>query len=150
GWGRKLRPFPLLLLLIGILLSFRSGRDVWFVVLVATPIIADAYTTEPSADRFSITRIQIVSCTGVLLLALIVIGWYRHLSQSDLESAVVEHYPVLAVTAVREHNYPGPLYNDYDWGGFLVWSLRTPPVSLDNRGALYGFERVEQSMKIWA
>lgn len=149
GWTRQLRPFPLLLLATGIFLSFRSRRDVWFIVTVATPIIAAAYSATPAMNRFSMTRMQVASCIGVLFTAFLIIGWQRDLSQPRLESVVAEYYPAAAVTAVQEHGYPGPLYNDFDWGGFLVWSLRTPPVFLDNRGNVHGDERIEQSLKTW-
>ena len=149
GWTRELRPFPLLLLATGIYLSFRTRRDLWFVVVAAIPIIAAAYATSPSLDRFTLTRRRIASCVGGLLIAFLILGWRRDLSPSHLESVVAENYPTAAVAAVHEHGYPGPLYNDYGWGGFLIWSLRTPLVSMDNRGPLYGIERVERSQKTW-
>ncbi len=150
GWSRKLRPFPLLLLASGIFLSFRTGRDLWFVVVAAIPIIAEASATVPATERFLITKVRAASCAGVLLIAFGGLAWRRDLSPAHLEAVVAEAYPAAAVAAVHAHDYQGPLYNDYNWGGFLIWSLRAPLVSLDNRGALYGVERVERFMKIWA
>ncbi len=149
GWSRALRPIPLLVLATGIFLSFRARRDVWFIVAVATPIIADAYTTMPSAARFPLTKLRIASCAGLLLFALFVAGWHRDLSQAHLEAVVAEYYPASAVAVIQNRGYTGPLYNDYDWGGFLIWSLRTPLVSMDNRANLYGNRLLEQSLNTW-
>lgn len=33
------------------------------------------------------------------------------------------HYPVQAAEFVRANNLPGNLYNTYDWGGYLMWTL---------------------------
>ncbi len=149
GWTRELHLFPLLLLVTGIFLSFRTRRDVWFVIIAAIPIIADVYASRPSMDRFALTKLRLASCTGALLAALFVLGWRRDLFQAQLEAVVAEHYPAAAVAAVHEHDYPGPLFNDYGWGGFLIWSLRTPLVVMDNRASIYGSERVTQFFKTW-
>lgn len=33
------------------------------------------------------------------------------------------HYPIEASGFVEEHKLPGNLYNTYDWGGYLMWTL---------------------------
>ena len=35
---------------------------------------------------------------------------------------------------------PGPLYNTFDWGGFLTWYMPDHPVAIDGRTDLYGDE----------
>ena len=34
-----------------------------------------------------------------------------------------ESYPVAAVEFVQSHHLQGPLYNTFDWGGYLIWAL---------------------------
>ncbi len=48
----------------------------------------------------------------------------------------------------RRTHYPGPLYNDFNWGGYLIWALRMP-VSIDGRGAMYGDEAIDRSVATW-
>ena len=43
-----------------------------------------------------------------------------------------------AVNFLRQHPAPGPLYNNLDWGGFLMWYMPERPVAIDGRGDLYG------------
>jgi hypothetical protein len=41
---------------------------------------------------------------------------------------------------IRANHLPPPIFNAYDWGGFLTWYLPEYPVSIDSRTALYGDE----------
>lgn len=150
GRRHQLRPFPILLLITGALLSFRARRDAWFVVIAAATIIAETFSTTPSTDRFPITWLRAAICAGMVLGVLLIIGWYRNLSERRLEAVVAMNYPVAAVAAVQERGYSGPLYNDFDWGGFLIWRLRTPLVVMDNRGDVHGGARIQQSLKTWS
>ena len=70
------------------------------------------------------------------------IGWYRQLSEPYLRTAVERQFPVKAVEFVMQNNYGGPLFNSFNWGGYLIWGLPQIPVSIDGRGNIHG-ERVE-------
>jgi len=74
----------------------------------------------------------------------------RHLTSERLESGVAEVFPVEAAKLVRERGYPGPLFNDFDWGGYLVWSLPDHPVLVDGRTNLHGDERLTRLGATWA
>jgi hypothetical protein len=56
--------------------------------------------------------------------------------------------PVRAVEFVRQHGYPGPVFNDFNWGGYLIWSLRMP-VTIDGRQNVYGDQRMDRSVATW-
>ena len=57
--------------------------------------------------------------------------------------------PVAAVDAIRAKGYyAGPLFNDFNWGGYLIWALRMP-VSIDGRAAFYGDQAIDRSVATW-
>jgi hypothetical protein len=56
----------------------------------------------------------------------------------DLDRAISREYPVNAINFVRQNSFPGPLYNNLDWGGFLIWYMPQYPVAVDGRNDLYG------------
>ena len=56
--------------------------------------------------------------------------------------------PVHAVETVQAKGYAGPLYNDFNWGGYLIWALRMP-VSIDGRAAFYGDKSIDRSVATW-
>ncbi len=55
-----------------------------------------------------------------------------------LEAALAETFPVAAAAFVKAHGYGGPVFNDYDWGGYLMWRLPHLSVSLDGRNTFRG------------
>jgi hypothetical protein len=55
-----------------------------------------------------------------------------------------------AVAFVKQNRFPGPLYNNFDWGGYLIWSLPELPVSIDGRGNVHGDLRIIRSIRTWA
>ena len=57
-----------------------------------------------------------------------------------LDRAITGRFPVNAANFVLQNRIPGPLFNNFDWGGFLTWYLPEYPVSIDGRTDLYGEE----------
>jgi hypothetical protein len=71
--------------------------------------------------------------------AAIIIGMiYYFPSRNDLQKKVADQFPVGAVEYLNEHPTPGPMFNTYGFGGYLVWS-RWPEhkVFIDGRSELY-------------
>lgn len=42
-------------------------------------------------------------------------------------------YPIGAVKYIRENSVPGNMFNEYNWGGFLIWQLPEKKVFIDGR-----------------
>ena len=57
--------------------------------------------------------------------------------------------PVRAVAFIKGHGYEGPIFNDYGWGGYLMWGLRRP-VSIDGRAGVQGTERIDRYGATWS
>ena len=54
------------------------------------------------------------------------------------EEAVAKQVPVGAVEFVRQSRPAGPMFNSYNWGGYLIWTLYPDyPVFVDGRTDLY-------------
>ncbi len=150
GLQRNVRPFAVLSLVAGAFLSFRARRDVWFVIGAAVPIMAASLSTADTTQRFRLTKAQVALVTGAMIIAIMVIGWKREISETRLESVVAEHYPAAAAVVVEKRGYQGPLYNGFDWGGYLIWRLHSIPVVIDNRGNVHGEKHVRRSAETWS
>jgi len=85
-----------------------------------------------------------------LTVAIYLIGLSRKVSEHQLEIAVERQFPVSAVKFINEKNYSGPLYNHFNWGGYLIWALPRVPVSMDGRMNLHGDQRIERSFNTWS
>ena len=53
-------------------------------------------------------------------------------------------YPVAAVRWMQVHQPEGRLFNSYNWGGYLLWTLPEYPVFIDGRADLYGDDILNQ------
>ena len=85
---------------------------------------------EPGKDKYAL---------NALLMAAIVAGIIRfYPSQGQLESHVARHSPVEAVQYILRHPPPQPMYNNYDFGGYLIYALDgRNKVFVDGRADIY-------------
>jgi hypothetical protein len=147
GRRKLVRSFPARLLATGVFLSFRAVRDVWFVVVAALAVLAE-YWPEEMKNRERLPGLWLLAVVGAL--AAVGAGTASgRLSEGRLEAVVAGTFPAAAATVVEERGYSGPIYNHYDWGGYLVWRLPHLLVSMDGRNPLHGDERILRSVATW-
>ena len=85
---------------------------------------------DPDNDKYVLNAILMAAVVGA-------IAWYFP-SRADLEAIMVEKWPVKAVNYLKQHPAPQPMYNNYGYGGYLVYQLSdTNKVFIDGRGDIY-------------
>ena len=141
--------FDLLLLSAAVLFSLRMQRDLWFGVLAAGLVTVRALGSREKAAAPP-TGWQILG--GALAAWFVVrVAWAAGLSRGeDFLTCHARTYPVAAVEHIRRHRLPGPLFNQFDWGGYLIWNLPELPVSIDGRTNLYGELLMQRGFDTWA
>jgi hypothetical protein len=72
---------------------------------------------------------------GILIAAIVIGIVHYYPTQSYLERKVDLKSPVKAVEFLQSHPQPEPMFNTYDFGGYLVWTGRK--VFIDGRSELY-------------
>jgi hypothetical protein len=151
GRRRRLDTFEVLLLGFAAFLAFRSRRDLWLLVLASLAVLAAADRgAVPAAFR---VRLTLRSWMAVALLLTLLGGalWRgRDLREERLRQTVAKVLPLRAVEVVKERGFSGPLYNDFNWGGFLTWTLPHLEVAVDGRTNLHGDERILRIGNTWA
>jgi hypothetical protein len=60
-----------------------------------------------------------------------------------LQEEVAAKYPAQDAAVIEDQACRGPLFNHYDWGGYLIWRLPDLPVAMDGRANLHGNERMQ-------
>ena len=85
----------------------------------------------------------------ILMLSLCAIKVYQPL-RPEVNLATEEKYlPVEAVRFIRANHLPGPMFNSYNWGGYLIWHLYPDyPVFIDGRTDLYDDEFIREYVKV--
>jgi hypothetical protein len=139
GWQKKLDPFKLALLTIASVVAFRTMRDAWFICIPAAACIADFPAPEGKRDHPE-SWLEKAGITAAVALLLALFSQGADFNQRALDRAISAQYPVNAVNFLRQNPVPGPLYNNLNWGGFLMWYMPEYPVAIDGRNDLYGDE----------
>jgi hypothetical protein len=81
----------------------------------------------------------------VLIVTLAVVKVYLPLRPAFNEQAQRESLPVGAVEWIQAHRPEGEMFNEYNWGGYLIWRLWPDyRVFVDGRTDLYGDEFLRQ------
>ena len=156
GFAKKIPDWGEILKFVGFAyMAFVSQRSIGPFIVVAIPIVsrtlwlAGTERFKPGAipaghenyqrqSQKLAPRLAAVMNTGiVLVLAVSAFGRAVWLSDPKL---VYAEFPVEAVKWVKEHKPVGPMFNSYNWGGYLTWALPEYPVFIDGRADLYGDE----------
>jgi hypothetical protein len=130
---RKPRLTDTLLLLSVIVLSLQSVRHIALFVVVAIPITAELLQGLIDAHRDRLPRFRLPRTTTaigainllVLLLVAGVMAWVAvpKATAGFRSPLVTKTYPVAAVDYIENDPPPGHMFNNYGWGGYLVYRL---------------------------
>jgi hypothetical protein len=147
AWARRIAVFEILLLAFAVYVAFKSQRDTWVLILSAAAILAHGVKgTKENCSRLTAGFAPlVVLATG---LAAGAAAWGMQVNEAQMQKKIAEHLPVRAVEVVKEKGWSGPLYNDYNWGGYLIWALRMP-VSIDGRAGLHGDQQIDHFRNTW-
>lgn len=107
--------------------------------------IPEFETFMQSADTnkrtFNITARNLINVTLIGLLIFAGVMKTIQVNGSELVSQTErELFPVGAVEWIKDRDQPSKIFNDYNWGGYLIYNLPEMPVFVDGRTDLYGDE----------
>lgn len=145
--ARRLHLFEMGMLAFAVALSFRSQRDVWVVVIAAGAIVADGIA-RAGKTRAAVRPLAVAAAVLLTAAAAPVLFMALQVNNRRLEGKLEETMPVAAVNFVKQKGLPGPLFNDYNWGGYLIWNPGMP-VSMDGRANLWSEQTIFASRTTW-
>lgn len=126
-WPRARWADVLVVLAFG-LFSMKSHRTTPVFAIVAAPVIVKALGV-PMADESKAPRGVAVTLAATCALVALAIGghifpgYYARAGVPPVGFGLYEpRYPIGAVAFAKEHKLPGPIYNEYDFGGYLIWN----------------------------
>ncbi len=123
-----------------------AGRNIAVYAVVA-PIVITRHLADALTERGWVIRpIQKVNPRmariNAILLTIILFGVMLQavaiLLPESVDEAQREYLPVAAAEYLNENNPPGPMFNSYNWGGYLMLAAPQYPVFVDGRTDLYG------------
>lgn len=98
-----------------------------------------AITSTSSIARHAARRSMEGIAWGIVILGTILLSIK---APSQIESSAIYPFPEVAVDRLLECGAPGPVWNDYNWGGYLLWRGNGEyTVAIDGRAeALYAVD----------
>jgi len=131
-------------------LTFVAQRNIALFAITAAPLLSEwiqafieslpRRESRPAQD-LDPRLTSILNAVLIVVLSLAVMGNLFLISQPK---RVDENYPVAAVQWMQVHQPEGRLFNSYNWGGYLLWTLPETPVFIDGRADLYGDDLLNQ------
>lgn len=118
--------------------TFETCVHVRFAIVFAivfAPVLAAILTRwvdtyNPAIDKHGL---------NAMLVLTMAFTWVRYFpSRAALERKITADFPVQAVRYLRQHPVSGPMFNNYGFGGYLIWAGEPAyGVFIDGRGDLY-------------
>ena len=139
GRQKRVDLFKLALLTVASVVAFRTMRDSWFLCMAAAALIAGSWPQDVEREGNE-TWPEKAALAAALALVTYLIALNTGFNTRGLDAAMSSEFPIKAVNFLRQNPQPGPLYNTFDWGGFLTWYMPDYPVAIDGRTDLYGDE----------
>jgi hypothetical protein len=147
---KRPRPSQILLFIFFLYAALYSMRNLPFFVLVAFPLLAE-YAFLPAwrfpAWRFGLQKA--LQASAVLLAAVVCAHVVSdHIAaELDMEQS---RFPARAASFLDAQKFPAPLFNSYDFGGYLIWRLYPRyRVYIDGRSDLYGYAFFDNFIQVY-
>jgi hypothetical protein len=149
GWRRDRRLLWPMLLASASVLAFHSVKDCWFLAVVSAAALADGWHWGTSREAIQLPpRYRLAVAIWVAATLFVALRYYG-VSNDFLEIQVDGNFPAPAAWFIEQHHLQGPLYNDFNWGGYLIWRLPDLPVAIDGRTNVHGDARVGHFGDMW-
>jgi hypothetical protein len=145
-WYRRIQPVRWVVATVFLVLSFRHMRNIPFFLLVSLPLCAEVLAEGYERVRRRVSLGETAAHKGRFVAAVLmaVMLWWlgpEHLHRIALcgtsPSVYFQQtsYPIEAVQWIRANReHVGQrLYNDYGYGGFLLWWLPDTKIFIDGR-----------------
>ncbi len=154
---RRPRTSDVIVLVAFVHFGFQAVRNIPLLLVIVLPILARALhevVTESGpvlAARSGLSGRRVAIAGTVVALA--VGGWWMYPARGVWSAVprlgVSAAFPVGAVDFLEQARPPGPLFNDYGWGGYLIWRLYPDyRVSIDGRAAVHGPRRFAEHIEV--
>jgi hypothetical protein len=127
-------------------MALTTGRNIAVFAVVATPILTyhlDSALRNRGWDFKPLKQVTLRQARlNVVLLVAILLGVLASLvsvlDPQAVDEAQREYLPVQMAEFIDKERPPGPMFNSYNWGGYLMFALLDYPVYVDGRTDLYG------------
>jgi hypothetical protein len=125
----------LLWLFLGIYSAFHYTRFLFLFAILAAPIAARSFP--PRQAKAEPPARPLVNFAILILLFGFVAGRIRN--RDDIAEKAMKQYPAEALPFLTAFPFHGRVFNEYLWGGYLIWNVPSIPVFVDSRVDIFEY-----------
>ncbi len=137
-------------------MALTAGRNIAVFAVVTVPVLThhlDAYFTEKGWIIKPVTQVPKQQARlNLVILIVVMLGALLNvvavLEPERVDEAQREALPVQMAEFLNAEKPEGPMFNSYDWGGYLIFAVPDYPVYTDGRTDLYKDEFLMQYIRI--
>jgi hypothetical protein len=141
----ELRLRELLLVLMAFGMALQHARMMFLFGIIIAPVACRLLGPRLRKNR---ERPHPIANAALILVCLGGIG-RGFPSLASLQGQVRRGSPVDAVEYIRLAGLSGPMLNDYDFGGYLIWALPSEKVFIDGRADIYDWAGIFAEYRRW-
>jgi hypothetical protein len=136
-------------------MALTAGRNIALFAVVATPVLTyhlESVLQERGWVLETIKRpTRMMARMNALLVGLVLLGSLAKvllvLDTKMIAEAQAMFLPVEATEYLKSSDLSGPMFNSYNWGGYLILNLPDEPVYVDGRTDLYGNDFLQRYLQ---
>ncbi|MCX7830068.1 MAG: hypothetical protein N2445_03285 [Acidobacteria bacterium] len=125
-----------------VIFGFYSVRILPFSVVASAPLLSFLLTELYFFFKLQEEQTQKISPIFIAFLVMLSLSSFTYRLTHPIhipDTVYREDYPVGAVAFMKENNLKGKIFNEFDWGGFLVFSSKDFKTAIDGRTAVLLF-----------
>lgn len=144
--GKQITVLDWLRLAAFTVIGLRSGRYIGLSAVVMAPLLyrygkAAWKQWKPSTTAATRPTHGIPALNWLLLVLVLLAGGIKialPLQEQTIQQVTQSLFPTQAIGYLRTHGVQGNLFNEYGWGGYLIWELTGTRVFIDGRADPFG------------
>jgi hypothetical protein len=148
NWSRRqVRPRDVLLLLVSFYAGLCSIRMMPLFILIAVPLVCQRLGDWPTShETVRPPKVSALLLNAAIVLAVAIFAGAHTVDVIQRQpQSEMQDFPARAVAFLQTRPRSGPIFNHYDWGGYLIWKLYpSTRVFIDGRADLYGAKLLNQ------
>jgi hypothetical protein len=147
GLARQRVGLAQIVLLIGFaIFGLRAARQISIWVLIAAPMLAAATNHLIASRRWTLNPVSSPPTRTLQSINWGLLGVFAFAAMVRIAGVIIDqpnaeraHFPIEAVNFIEQNKLTGPIFNQYNWGGYLIWRLYPRErVFIDGRSDVYG------------
>jgi len=124
-------------------MALQHRRMVFLFGIITAPILSHYGWGRAGKREHPLANAAIISCCLIVLI-------WAFPDNTALEAQIQRASPVKAVQYIRQAHLSGPMLNEFQFGGYLIWRMPETKVFIDGRTDLFDWTGVMSEYLRWA